>query len=156
LLQCRCDRVACVAARAACSGRPFLVLSLGVVDSKTSSTAQPGQGRGLTATSMRTMALLSTAWAARLIRAGRAASKGWRRRLCARPCFVISRVRDNKNTSRARQDQILGLLKNRWPSRLPRSSQIKAGNPLGCLSPSRPRGKQAEVRASGHQSRYSQ
>jgi hypothetical protein len=39
-----------------------------------------------TATSVRTTALLSTAWAARLIRAGRAASSGWRRRLCARPC----------------------------------------------------------------------
>jgi hypothetical protein len=32
------------------------------------------QGRGLTATSMRTTALLSTAWAARLIRDGSAAS----------------------------------------------------------------------------------
>jgi hypothetical protein len=28
------------------------------------------------------------AWAARLIRAGRAAQSGWRRRLCARPCCV--------------------------------------------------------------------
>jgi hypothetical protein len=37
---------------------------------------------------MRTTALLSTAWAARLIRAGRAAQSGWRRRLCARPCCV--------------------------------------------------------------------
>jgi hypothetical protein len=55
---------------------------------KTSSTAQPRQGRGLTATSMRTTALLSTAWAARLIRAGRAAQSGWRRRMCARPCCV--------------------------------------------------------------------
>jgi hypothetical protein len=43
---------------------------------KTSSTAQPMQGRGLAATSMRTTALLSTAWAARSIRAGRAASSG--------------------------------------------------------------------------------
>jgi hypothetical protein len=33
-------------------------------------------------------ALLSTAWAARPIRAGREASSGWRRRLCARPCCV--------------------------------------------------------------------
>jgi hypothetical protein len=32
--------------------------------------------------------LLSTAWATRLIRAGRAARSGWRRRLCARPCCV--------------------------------------------------------------------
>jgi hypothetical protein len=31
-------------------------------------------------------ALLSTAWAARLIRAGHAAQSGWRRRMCARPC----------------------------------------------------------------------
>jgi hypothetical protein len=54
----------------------------------TSSTAQPRQGRGLTATSMRTTAWLSTAWAARLIRAGRAAQSGWRRRMCARPCCV--------------------------------------------------------------------
>jgi hypothetical protein len=53
---------------------------------KTSSAAQPRQGRGLTVTSMRTTALLSTAWAARRIRAGRAASSGWRRRLYARPC----------------------------------------------------------------------
>jgi hypothetical protein len=36
----------------------------------TSSTAQPRQGRGLTATSMRTTALLSTAWAARPNRGG--------------------------------------------------------------------------------------
>jgi hypothetical protein len=35
------------------------------------------QGRGLTATSMRTTALLSTAWAARPIRAGRAAQSRW-------------------------------------------------------------------------------
>jgi hypothetical protein len=56
---------------------------------KTSSTAQPRQGRELTATSMRTTALLSTAWAARRIRAGRAAQPGWRRRMCcARPCWV--------------------------------------------------------------------
>jgi hypothetical protein len=55
---------------------------------KTSSTAQPRKGRGLTATSMWTTALLPTAWAARRIRAGRAASLGWRRRLCARPCCV--------------------------------------------------------------------
>jgi hypothetical protein len=41
---------------------------------------------GLAATSMRTTALLSTAWAARHTRAGRAARSGWRRRLCARPC----------------------------------------------------------------------
>jgi LPS sulfotransferase NodH len=42
--------------------------------------------------SVRTTALLSnllpTAWAARLIRAGRAAAGGWGRRLCARPCWV--------------------------------------------------------------------
>jgi hypothetical protein len=55
---------------------------------KASSAAQPRQGRGLTATSMRTTALLSTAWAARRIRPGRGASSGWRRRLCARPCCV--------------------------------------------------------------------
>jgi hypothetical protein len=62
---------------------------------KASSTAQPRQGgRGLTATSMRTTALLhtrallSTAWAARLIRAGRAASEGSGRRLCTLPCCV--------------------------------------------------------------------
>jgi hypothetical protein len=41
-----------------------------------------------TATSVRTAALLSTAWAARCIRAGRAASPGRRRRMCARPCCV--------------------------------------------------------------------
>jgi hypothetical protein len=33
---------------------------------------------------MRTTALLSTAWAARRIRAGRAAQPGWGRRMCAR------------------------------------------------------------------------
>jgi hypothetical protein len=55
---------------------------------KPSATAQPRQGRGLTATSMRTTALLSTTWAARLIRAGRAAQSGWRRRMCARHCCV--------------------------------------------------------------------
>jgi hypothetical protein len=49
---------------------------------------QPRQGRGLTATLMRTTALLSTAWAARRIRAGREAPSGWRWRLCARPCCV--------------------------------------------------------------------
>jgi hypothetical protein len=46
------------------------------------------QGRGLTATSMRTTALLPTAWAARLVRAGRAAQSGWRRRMCARPLYT--------------------------------------------------------------------
>jgi hypothetical protein len=51
-------------------------------------SAAQAKGRGLTATSMRTTALLSTAWAARLIRAGRAAQSGRRRRLCARPCCV--------------------------------------------------------------------
>jgi hypothetical protein len=60
-----------------------------------SSTAQPRQGRGLTATSMRTTALLSTAWAARLIRAGRAASSGRGRRLCARPCCVLPSSQKN-------------------------------------------------------------
>jgi hypothetical protein len=50
---------------------------------KTSSTAQPRQGRGLTVTSMRTTALGSTEWAARLIRARRAAPVERRRRLCA-------------------------------------------------------------------------
>jgi hypothetical protein len=54
-------------------------------DERAPQTAQPRQGRGLTATSMRTTALLSTAWAARLIRAGGAAQSGWRRRMCARP-----------------------------------------------------------------------
>jgi hypothetical protein len=34
----------------------------------------------------RAWAALSTAWTARLISARRAASSGWRRRLCARPC----------------------------------------------------------------------
>jgi hypothetical protein len=53
---------------------------------RTSSTAQPRQGRGLTATSVRTSALLSTAWAAQLIRAARAAPSGRGRGLCARPC----------------------------------------------------------------------
>jgi hypothetical protein len=37
---------------------------------------------------MRTTGRFSTAWAARRIRAGRAAQSGWRRRLCARPCCV--------------------------------------------------------------------
>jgi hypothetical protein len=56
---------------------------------KTSSTVQLRQGRGLTATSaMRTTALAPTEWAARPIRAGRAAPAGWRRRLYARPCCV--------------------------------------------------------------------
>jgi hypothetical protein len=48
-------------------------------------SAAQARGRGRTATSMRTTALLSTAWAARLIKAGRAAPSGWRRRLYARP-----------------------------------------------------------------------
>jgi hypothetical protein len=43
---------------------------------KASSTAQPRQGRGRTAASMRTTALGSTEWAARPIRAGRAAPAG--------------------------------------------------------------------------------
>jgi hypothetical protein len=43
---------------------------------KTSSTAQSRQGRGRTATSMRTTALASTERAARPIRAGRAAPAG--------------------------------------------------------------------------------
>jgi hypothetical protein len=43
---------------------------------KASSTAQPRQGHGRTATSMRTTALASTEWAARPIRAGRAVSAG--------------------------------------------------------------------------------
>ena len=36
---------------------------------------------------LRTTALLSTAWAARRIRAGRAARSGWRRRMCKPPNF---------------------------------------------------------------------
>jgi hypothetical protein len=51
-------------------------------------SAAQRQGRGLTATLMRTTALLSTAWPARRIRAGRAAQSGWRRRVFARPCCV--------------------------------------------------------------------
>jgi hypothetical protein len=50
-------------------------------DEQTSSTAQPRQGRGLAATSMRATALLSTAWAARPIRAGRRRGGGG---FCAR------------------------------------------------------------------------
>jgi hypothetical protein len=53
---------------------------------KTSSTAQPRQGRERTATSIRTTALTSTERAAQPIRAGCAASVGWRRQLCARHC----------------------------------------------------------------------
>jgi hypothetical protein len=34
----------------------------------------------------------STAWAARRIRAGRAAQSGWRRRMCARPCCVLANL----------------------------------------------------------------
>jgi hypothetical protein len=60
-----------------------------------------GSPRGLTATSMRTTALLSTAWAARPIRAGRAASSGWRRRLCARPCCVKSLLHQKKRHTAA-------------------------------------------------------
>jgi hypothetical protein len=46
--------------------------------------AQPRQGRGLTATSMRrTTTLLSTARTARRIRDGRAAQSGWGRGVCA-------------------------------------------------------------------------
>jgi hypothetical protein len=52
----------------------FLPVSKGFLSDRFTSlfltTAQPRQGRGLTATSMRTTALLSTAWAPRLIRAG--------------------------------------------------------------------------------------
>jgi hypothetical protein len=50
---------------------------------KTSSTAQPRQGRGLAVTSMRTTALGSTEWAARRIRAGRAAPQGGLREAAA-------------------------------------------------------------------------
>jgi hypothetical protein len=58
---------------------------------KASSTAQPRQGRGLTATSMRTTALGSTEWAARPIRAGRAAPEGLRRRRAVRaPLLCMS------------------------------------------------------------------
>jgi hypothetical protein len=60
---------------------------------KTSSTAQPGQGRGLlTATSMWTAALASAEWAARPIapaRAGCAVPAGWRRWLYV-PCILKS------------------------------------------------------------------
>jgi hypothetical protein len=59
---------------------------------KASSTAQPRQGRGLAVASVRTAAVGSTEWAAgplgSLARAGRAAARGWRRRLVARPCCV--------------------------------------------------------------------
>jgi hypothetical protein len=46
---------------------------------------QRSPGKGVDAW---TTALLSTAWAARPIRAWRAAQSGWRRRMCARPCCV--------------------------------------------------------------------
>jgi hypothetical protein len=54
----------------------------------------PGKGpRGWTATSMRTTALASTEWAARLIRAGRAAPAGcWRRRLVWRLMFFYLQI----------------------------------------------------------------
>jgi hypothetical protein len=59
-------------------------------------SAAQATGRGLTATSMRTPALLPTAWAARRIRAGRAAQSGWRRRMCV-PLLCISLLHQ-KNT----------------------------------------------------------
>jgi hypothetical protein len=46
-------------------------------------------------------ALLSTAWAARRIRAGCAAPSGWRRRICARPCCVYKPPPKNKQTPRS-------------------------------------------------------
>jgi hypothetical protein len=69
---------------------------------KASSTAQPMQGRGLTATSMRTTALLSTAWVARCIRSGRAASLERGRRLLARPCCVLRAPKKNTTAWAAR------------------------------------------------------
>jgi hypothetical protein len=68
---------------------------------RASSTAQPRQGRrGLTATSMRTTALLSTAWAARRIRAGRAASEMGGGGGCARALAVYKPPPRKKRKSR--------------------------------------------------------
>jgi hypothetical protein len=56
-----------------------------------------------------TTALLSTAWAARPIRAGRAAPSGWRRQLCARPMPFATRTKKKK------KKQTTALLRRRGP-----------------------------------------